>query len=78
MAAVTFTAIAFAASDISWTGVPSAERSLGYAVAAAAVATLLIRLIVPLRRVFGAAERMLYATSLAWLVVAAVGLISSA
>jgi hypothetical protein len=77
LAAVAFTAIAFAASNITWTGVPGVERPLGYAVAATAVATLLTRLIVPLRRVFGAAERLLYATSLAWLVVAAVDLIST-
>jgi hypothetical protein len=77
LAAVAFTAIAFAASDITWTGAPGVARPLGYAVAAAAIATLLTRVIVPLRRVFGLAERLLYATSLAWLIVSAVDLITS-
>ena len=56
-------------------GGAGALRPLGYAVAASAVATLLTRLVAPLRAVFGAAERLLYATSLGWLVVATVALI---
>jgi hypothetical protein len=74
LAAAAFTSIAFGASDIDWSGAPGVLRPLGYAVAAAAVATLVTRLIPPLRRVFGLAERLLYAASLAWLVIAAVDL----
>jgi len=72
LAAVAFTSIAFAASDISWSGDPGALRPLGYAVAASAVATLLTRMIPPGRVVFGLAERLLYVTMIAWLVTAAV------
>jgi hypothetical protein len=77
LAAVAFTAIAFAASDITWAGASGVARPLGYAVAATAIATLLTRVIVPLRRVFGLAERLLYATSLAWLIVGAIDLVSA-
>jgi len=72
LAAVAFAAIALAASDITWTGDPAVLRPLGYAVAGTAIATLLTRLIVPLRAIFGLVERALYATSLAWLLVATI------
>jgi hypothetical protein len=78
LAAIAFTSIAFAASNIAWDGDPSLLRPLGYAVAATAVATLVTRLAPPLQRVFGLAERALYATSLAWLVLAALDLATSA
>lgn len=72
LAAAAFTAIALAASDIKWTGDPGILRPLGYAVAATAIGTLLTRVIVPLRAMFGLVERLLYATSIAWLIVASV------
>jgi hypothetical protein len=74
LAAAAFTAIAFAASDVDWTGAPGVLRALGYAVAATAIATLLTRIVAPWRRVFGAAERALYVTSVAWLAIAALDL----
>ncbi len=76
LAGVAFTAIAFGASNIRWTGDPAILHPLGVAVAATAIATLLTRIIVGLRQVFGLAERLLYATSLAWLLIAAADLIS--
>jgi Protein of unknown function (DUF998) len=76
LAAVAFTAIAFAAVTIRWAGDPDILHGLGYAVAAAAVATLLTRAIPPFRPVFGLVERLLYVTSIAWLVIAAVSLAS--
>jgi hypothetical protein len=72
LAAAAFTSIAFAATDVTWHGAPGVLRPLGYAVAASAIATLVTRVVVPLRSVFGAAERLLYLTSIAWLLVAAV------
>jgi hypothetical protein len=76
LAAIAFTAIAFAASDIGWSGAPGALRPLGYAVAATAVATLLTRIVGPLRAVFGVAERLLYATSITWLLLATADLLA--
>lgn len=78
LAAAAFTAIAFAASNIDWSGAPGALREIGYAVAATAVATLLSRLVDPLQRVFGLVERLLYVTSLVWLMLACADLISGA
>src|SRR3954452_22756285 len=72
LAAVAFTSIALAATDITWTGAPGWLDGLGDAVAVAAVATLAARLIRPLRPVFGLVERLLYVTSVAWLLVAAI------
>jgi hypothetical protein len=77
LATVAFTSIAFAGSDIDWTGAPGALRPLGYAVVATAVATLVTRVAVPLRAVFGLAERALYVAFLAWLAIAAIDVISS-
>jgi hypothetical protein len=74
LAAVAFTAIAFGASNIHWNGDPALLRPLGYAVAGTAVATLLTRIAAPARAVFGLAERLLYATSIAWLAIAAIDL----
>jgi hypothetical protein len=74
LAAVAFTSIAFAASTIDWTGAPGVLGPLGSAVAASAVATLLATRV---PAVFGLVERLLYATSLAWLVIAALDVVSS-
>jgi hypothetical protein len=76
LAALAFTAIAFAASDVKWSGDPQVLRPLGYAVAATAIATLVTRVVNPLRGVFGVVERLLYLTSLVWLLVAAIDLIT--
>jgi hypothetical protein len=72
LAGAAFTAIAFAASDITWAGAPGVLHPLGYAVAATAVGTLVTRVVGPLRAVFGLVERLLYLTSIAWLLVAAI------
>jgi hypothetical protein len=72
LAAVAFTSIAFGATDIHWSGDPAALRPLGYAVAGTAIATLVTRIVVPARAIFGLAERLLYATSIAWLAIAAI------
>lgn len=74
LAAVAFTAIALAASNIDWTGAPDLLRTLGYGVAATAVGTLLTRVVLPLRGIFGLVERLLYLTSIIWLLVAAISL----
>ena len=72
LAAIAFTSIAFAATSIDWDGRSSILGPLGTAVAIAAVATLLTRMLPPLRPVFGLIERLLYAAGIAWLVLAAV------
>jgi hypothetical protein len=74
LAAVAFSSIAFGATDIRWDGDPAVLRTLGYAVAATAIATLLTRLVPPARAAFGLAERLLYVTSIAWLAIAALDL----
>jgi hypothetical protein len=83
LAAAAFAAIAFAAADISpqladepgWGGAGDALELLRWAVIATAVATLVARVALPLRRLaFGAIERLLYASSIAWLVLVAVKL----
>jgi hypothetical protein len=71
LAAAAFTAIAIGATSIDWTGAPGALRPLGQAVAVTALATLATRLVTVLRPVFGLAERSLYVTSIAWLLIAA-------
>jgi hypothetical protein len=76
LAAIAFTAIAFAASNIEWAGDPSLLGPLGYAVAATAIATLLARAVPALRGTFGLVERLLYVTSIAWLLAAAIDLIA--
>lgn len=74
LAAVAFTSIALAASDITWTGAPGVLRGVGYAVAASAIATLVARIVRRLRATFGLVERLLYLTSVVWLLIAAVDL----
>jgi hypothetical protein len=83
LAAAAFTAIAFAAADLSgplgdetgWGGASSLLDALRFAVVVTAVATLAARVVVPVRRVaFGLVERLLYAASIAWLVTVAVEL----
>ena len=74
LAAAAFTAIAIAATSIDWTRSPGVLGPLGTLVALSAIATLATRLIGPLRPVFGVAERALYVTSIAWLVIAAADL----
>jgi hypothetical protein len=75
LATAAFAAIAFAATSISWSGDPGVLKPLGYAVAATAVGTLLTRVVAQLRSVFGLVERLLYATSIAWLILAAADLL---
>jgi hypothetical protein len=74
LAATAFTGIALAASNIDWTGAPGALRPIGHAVAATAIGTFVTRVVRPLRAVFGLVERLLYATSLTWLLTAALAL----
>jgi hypothetical protein len=74
LAGVAFTAIALAASNVHWAGAPGVLRPLGYAVAASAAGTLVARVVAPLRPVFGLVERLLYLTSIAWLLIAALAL----
>jgi hypothetical protein len=75
LAAVAFTSIALAASNVNWPGAPDALRAIGWTVAATAIATLVTRVLPPLRAVFGLAERALYVTSIAWLALAAIDLL---
>jgi hypothetical protein len=74
LAAAAFTAIALAASNIEWSGDPNALDGIGRAVVLTAIATLATRVVAPLRPVFGLVERLLYVSSFAWLVVAAIDL----
>jgi Protein of unknown function (DUF998) len=70
-----FAAIALAAALIQWDGDPSFLRPLGFLVAACALAAAVTRVVPPVRRGFGAAERALYVTSIGWLGVVAVDLV---
>jgi hypothetical protein len=80
LAAAAFTAIAFAAADLTpsladqpgWDGASGLLSVLRWAVVAAAVATLVTRVVVQLRGVFGLVERLLYAATVAFLLVVAV------
>jgi hypothetical protein len=81
LAAAAFTAIAFAAWDLGpalrdepgWDGAESLIGALRWAVVITAVATLVARVVLPVRRVaFGLVERLLYAASIAFLLVVAV------
>lgn len=76
LAAAAFTSIAFAASDVRWSGSPGALGPLGYAVVATAIGTLLTRVIPLLRGIFGVVERLLYVAFVAWLLTAAISLAS--
>jgi hypothetical protein len=71
-----FAAIALAAWTIEWDGDPAILRPLGILVGVCAVAAAVTRVVPPVRRWFGAAERALYVTSIVWLGVAAVHLIT--
>mgnify|MGYP001290592613 CR=1 FL=1 len=77
LAAVAFTSIALAATGIDWDGSPGVLGPLGAAVAATAIGTLLTRLLPPLRPVFGLVERLLYASTISWLIVASLWLIGN-
>jgi hypothetical protein len=80
LAAAAFTAIAFAAADLvgslpdqpGWHGVSGLLGALRWAVILTAVGTLLTRVVVPLRPVFGLVERLLYAATVAFLLTVAV------
>jgi hypothetical protein len=80
LAAAAFTAIAFAAADLTpsladqpgWDGASGLLDVLRWAVVAAAFATLLTRVVPQLRGVFGLVERLLYAASFAFLLTVAV------
>jgi hypothetical protein len=75
LAVAAFTTIAVAGTTVRWSAMPAILDGLGTAIAAAAVLTLVTAALPPLRRVFGAAERLLYLTFLAWLAIAAAGLL---
>jgi hypothetical protein len=80
LAAAAFTAIAFAAADLTpsladqpgWDGVSGLLSALRSVVIVTAVGTLLTRVVVAARPVFGLVERLLYASSVAFLLVVAV------
>ncbi|MEA2412381.1 MAG: hypothetical protein QOC77_2942 [Thermoleophilaceae bacterium] len=80
LAAAAFTAIAFAAADLTpslqdqpgWEGVSGLLGVLRWAVVLMAVGTLVTRVVMQLRRVFGLVERLLYAASLAFLLTVAI------
>src|SRR3954454_14029695 len=80
LAAAAFTAIAFAAVDLTpslsdqpgWDGVSGLLGALRWAVVATAVGTLLTRVVMQLRPVFGLVERLLYAASVAFLLTVAI------
>jgi uncharacterized protein DUF998 len=74
LAAAAFAAIAVAATSIDWHGRPGVLSPLGQAVAATAIGTLVSRAVPQLRSAFGFVERLLYATSIAWLLIAAIDL----
>ncbi|HWX51753.1 MAG TPA: DUF998 domain-containing protein, partial [Solirubrobacteraceae bacterium] len=78
LAALAFVAIALAATNITWTGAPGALRPLGYAVAATAAATIVTHSLPAARHVFGLVERLLYLTSIAWLLLASIDLAANA
>lgn len=80
LAAAAFTAIALAAADLApdfdhepgW-GAAGLIDALRWAVVVTAVATLVARVVLPLRRVaFGAVERLLYVASVAFLIAVAI------
>jgi hypothetical protein len=75
LAAIAFTSIAVGAANIDWSGAPDGLGTLGELVAVAAIATLVTRMVPPLRAVFGVAERALYVTSIAWLGWSAISLL---
>jgi hypothetical protein len=81
LAAAAFAAVAFAAVDLApalgdepgWDRSDGLIGALRWAVVATAVATLIARVALPVRKVaFGLVERLLYAASIAFLIVVAV------
>lgn len=80
LAAAAFTAIAFAAADLTpslgdqpgWGGASGLLDVLRWAVVGAAFATLVTRVVPQLRGVFGLIERLLYAASFAFLLTVAI------
>jgi hypothetical protein len=81
LAAAAFAAVAFAAADLApslrdepgWGGAESLIGVLRWAVIVTAVGTLVARVVLPIRRsTFGLVERLLYAASIAFLLVVAV------
>ena len=83
LAIAAFTAIAVATSTIpndlrgasAWVSWANPLNTLGTLVVVAAVATALAVVVPAFRRVFGLVERLLYVTSLAWLVTAGVAFV---
>ena len=79
LAAVAFTAIAFAAADLTpalhdepgW-GTTRLLDVLHWAVIVTAIGTGVTRVVLPLRRVFGLVERLLYAATIAFLLTVAI------
>jgi hypothetical protein len=69
-----FTAIAFAGAKIDWSGAPGTLHPVGRAIVASVLATAVARFS-PMR-LFGLAERLIYATALIWLTIAAASLIA--
>lgn len=74
LATVAFTSIAVAASTVG-SDLGGGYAALGWAVAGCSLATLVFAVAPPLRRWFGAIERLLYVATAAWLAVVAVGAI---
>ena len=80
LAAAAFTAIAFAASDLTsglrhdpgWEEVSGLLDGLRWAVVFTAVGTGVTRVVQPLRQVFGLVERLLYAATIGFLLTMAV------
>jgi hypothetical protein len=75
LATAAFTTIAVAGTTVRWSAMPGVLDGLGAAIAIAAVLTLATAVLRPLRPAFGLAERVLYVTFLAWLAIAAAGLL---
>jgi hypothetical protein len=84
LAAAAFAAIAFAASDLApsladqpgWGGVDGLLSVLRWAVVVFAVGTLITRVVMQLRRVFGLVERLLYVASIAFLLTVSIEAVS--
>jgi hypothetical protein len=80
LAAAAFTAIAFAAADLTpslgdqpgWDGISAVLGVMRWAVVITAVGTLFTRVVAQLRRVFGLVERLLYAASIAFLLTVSI------
>jgi hypothetical protein len=75
LAVVAFAAIGLAGARITWSGAPAALHPAGQAIVASVLATVVARFS-PMR-LFGLAERLIYASSLVWLAIAAGSLVLS-